>query len=134
MSVADTPKAKGLRVVRPRTKRDFEWVALLDMTDVVPAGVGDTEEEAAVALLSSVLESVLERFRTAEKYGAVRSEVVRRVADLNAKFVCDLRKLHRTVLDEAARRVLFEDEWAVSPEDRGAVVAVTEDDVGDDFL
>lgn len=123
----------GLRVFKPKTKRDFAWIAVMGFGVRKMGGVGDSQEEAAVALLEQVLVSTESMFERAVQYKLVEAATLTRVRGLTTRFIADLRKLHAVVVEDRRWETLLKDEFE-PPGERATKVEIMDDDVGDDFL
>lgn len=124
----------GLRVFKPKTKRDFEWIAVLGFGVRKMGGVGDSQEEAAVALLEQVLVSTQSMFEQAVQYKLVEAKTLARVRELNTRFIGELRRLHARVVEDHQWETILREDSPSDTSQKPARVEITEDDVGDDFL
>lgn len=123
----------GLRIFKPKTQRDFAWVAVVGFGTRKMGGVGDSQEEAAFALLEQVLVSTQSMFEQAVQYKLVEARTLTRIRDLTTKFIGELRTLHAIVVeDHRWETILREESPAGSP--KPTKVTITDADVGEDFL
>jgi len=110
-------------------KRGKEWLAALAFGDRIFGGAGDVQEEAVLALLEQVLTAFEDLVSRGVRYRVISEHTVVRVRDLNARFVRELRELHRRVLDDKEATSLWESTDSSAPRS----VSFSEEDL-DDWL
>jgi hypothetical protein len=125
---------EGLRIFKPKTKRDFEWVAVMGFGVRKLGGVGDSQEEAAIALLEQVLVSTQDMFERAVQYRLVEAKTLFRVRELTTRIIGELRRLHARVVEDHQWETILREDAASDYSQKPTRVEITEDDVGDDFL
>lgn len=126
---------EGVRILQPKTKRDFAWLSVMGFGHQKMAGVGDSQEEAAIAMIEQVLMSAEGMLARAVQYGHAEPRTLRRVQSLVAGFVAELRTLHAQVLQETQRDAILSEELFADPHNPKPIqVSITDDDVGDEFL
>lgn len=130
----DQKPLDGLRVFKPKTKRDYEWIAVVGFGTRKMGGVGDSQEEAAVALLEQVLVSTQSMFEQAVQYKLVEAQTLVRVRELTTRFIGELRRLHARVVEDHKWETILRDEAPFGGAQKTTRVDITTDDVGDDFL
>jgi len=124
----------GLRITRPKRPTDYKWAAILGFGMRRLGGVGDTPEEAAVALLDQVLSSTEEMFTRALQYRLIEPKVLERVRRLTAKFAQEVRQLHAVVLSDAALDALLADELPPAPAKGSTSLKIDEEELDEDAL
>lgn len=126
---------EGVRIFRPKSQRDFAWVAALGFGRLKMAGVGDSQEEAAIAMIEQVLVSAEGLLARSVQYGHADPRTLARIRTLVSGFIAELRRLHAHVLQESRLDAILNEElFNTEQPDKPINVTITADDVGDEFL
>jgi hypothetical protein len=113
---------EGARVFEPKRPADYKWISVIGFGTRKLGGVGDSQEEAVIAMLENVLVSVENMLTGAVRYKLVPHAAAQRVRALTAGFITELRALHRTVLSEQQ----LNDVWSLEDLDAPAKPAATD--------
>lgn len=120
---------EGLKMLRPKKAVDYKWIAAIGFGLRRLGGVGNSQEEAAIAALVQVLASVEELFAKGVQYRAVEPQTLVRVRELVGRFSRELVELHKVVIDEHHWNTLWEEEIQPQERPRDTSLDINESDV-----